>query len=95
MEYFILDSFDVTRLKKDVVKIIDFGELNESTVKATLFTYEELCNEIIEIPEFRFIAEETGIQPKSTSHVFVPQEINEFIQATNGMSMLDILRKVL
>lgn len=35
-------SFDVIRYKKEKVKIVDFGPLDESVVKGTLFTYEEL-----------------------------------------------------
>lgn len=89
----MLDCFDVIRLKKDLVKIIDFGPLNESVTKKTLFTYEELPN-ITETPEFRFIAEKMGIQPTANQHYCAPKEINEFFQATGGMTVIDAIKKV-
>ena len=76
------------------MKIIDFGPLNEEVTEGMLFTYEELNNNIMEIPEFRFIAEDMGIQPKTLRHFCIPQEVNEFFQATGGMSMMDAIRKV-
>ena len=91
---FIIDSFDVIRYKKDKVKIIDFGPIDESTTKGTLFTYQELHNEIENTPEFRFIAEDVGVQPKTVQHFCVPQEINEFYQSRGEMSMIDALREV-
>lgn len=91
---FFQDSFDVIRYKKDKVKIVDFGPLDESVTKGTLFTIQELQSGITETPEFRFIAEEMGIQPKTTRHFCVPQEINEFFQASAGMSVMDRLQKV-
>lgn len=92
--FIFLDSFDVIRYKKDKVKIVDFGPLNKSVVKGTLFTYEELHSETATAPEFRFIAEDMGIQPKPVTHFCVPQEINEFFQTSGGLSMMDVLRKV-
>ncbi|XP_015599767.1 cell division cycle protein 123 homolog [Cephus cinctus] len=84
---------DVIRYKKDKVKIIDFGPLDESVTKGTLFTYEELNSELRETPEFRFIAEDMGIQPNATRHFCVPQEINEFLQSAGNMSMMDIIQE--
>ncbi|XP_043465031.1 cell division cycle protein 123 homolog [Leptopilina heterotoma] len=84
-------SFDVIRYKKDKVKIIDFGPMNESVTNETLFTYQEL-NEIEITPEFRFIAEEVGVQPKKINHFCVPQEINDFFQSRGEMSLIDTLR---
>lgn len=57
MIYCDIDSFDVIRYKKEKVKIVDFGPLDESVVKGTLFTYEELQNLEENTPEFRFIGE--------------------------------------
>lgn len=82
------------RRKKDRVKIVDFGPIDESSTKNTLFTYEELQNYIDETPEFRFIAEEIGIQPKPPTHVCVPQEISEFLQSGDNVSLLDAIRRV-
>lgn len=92
----LIDSFDVTRYKKDKVKIIDFGPINDSTTKGTLFTYEELQNHINDTPEFRFIGEEIGIQPKSPTraHFCVPQEISEFFQSHDNVSLLDSIQRV-
>ena len=97
--YYILksnvsDSFDVVRYKKDKVKILDFGPLNESTVKNTLFTLDELNNISTDAPEFRFIAEDIGIQPKSTNQFCVPQEINEFFRDTGDLSIMEAIREV-
>ncbi|XP_011502242.1 PREDICTED: cell division cycle protein 123 homolog [Ceratosolen solmsi marchali] len=86
-------TFDVIRYKKDKVKIVDFGLLNKSVTEGTLFTLQELQTDIPEAPEFRFIAEDMGIQPKTTTHLCVPREVNEFFQATGGMSMIDAIQK--
>ncbi|XP_033342060.2 translation initiation factor eIF2 assembly protein isoform X1 [Megalopta genalis] len=86
-------SFDVIRYKKDKVKIIDFGSMDESSTKGTLFTYEELLNQIDDTPEFRFIGEEIGIQPKPPNHFCIPQEINEFFQPNNSTTLLDIIQR--
>ncbi|KAF3419824.1 hypothetical protein E2986_08899 [Frieseomelitta varia] len=86
-------SFDVIRYKKEKVKIVDFGPLDESVTKGTLFTYEELQNLEENIPEFRFIGEEIGIQPKATNHFCIPQEINEFFQSNENSTLLDIIQR--
>ncbi|KAK0096980.1 hypothetical protein PV326_003700 [Microctonus aethiopoides] len=86
-------SFDVIRYKKDKVKIIDFGPLDESVTKDTLFTYAELHDSIIEPPEFRFIGQDMGIQPNNSSHFCVPQEINELFRAAGENSMMDLIRR--
>ncbi|XP_054000330.1 cell division cycle protein 123 homolog [Hylaeus anthracinus] len=86
-------SFDVIRYKKDKVKIVDFGPLDESATKGTLFTYEELQNILNDAPEFRFIGEEIGIQPKPPNHFCIPQEINEFFQSNESSTFLDIIHR--
>ena len=86
-------SFDVIRYKKEKVKIVDFGPLDESATKGTLFTYEELQNQINDAPEFRFIGEEIGIQPKAPNHFCIPQEINEFFQSNENATLLDIIQR--
>ncbi|XP_076237249.1 translation initiation factor eIF2 assembly protein [Calliopsis andreniformis] len=86
-------SFDVIRYKKEKVKIVDFGPLDESATKGTLFTYEELKNQINDTPEFRFIGEEIGIQPKAPTHFCIPQEINEFFQSNESSTLLDIIQR--
>ncbi|XP_034944748.1 cell division cycle protein 123 homolog [Chelonus insularis] len=86
-------SFDVIRYKKDKVKIIDFGLLDESATKGTLFTYSELHNSITNPPEFRFIAEDMGIQPNTSNHFIVPREINEFFSSNDPDSMIDMIRR--
>lgn len=94
MIYCNIDSFDVIRHKKEKVKIVDFGPLDESVTKGTLFTYEELQNLEESIPEFRFIGEEIGIQPKAPNHFCIPQEINEFFQSNESSTLLDIIQRV-
>lgn len=86
-------SFDVVRRKKDNVKIIDFGLMNASSTKGTLFTYEELQNHISDTPEFRFIGEDIGIQPKPPTHFCIPQEISEFFQSSDNVSLLDLIQR--
>lgn len=68
--------------------------MDESVTKGTLFTYEELQNLEESIPEFRFIGEEIGIQPKAPNHFCIPQEINEFFQSNESSTLLDIIRRV-
>ncbi|XP_078049626.1 translation initiation factor eIF2 assembly protein [Augochlora pura] len=86
-------SFDVIRYKKDKVKIVDFGSMDESSTKGTLFTYEELLNHVSDTPEFRFIGEEIGIQPKPPNHFCIPEEIKEFFQPNNSSTLLDIIQR--
>lgn len=68
--------------------------MNESVTNETLFTYQELLSEIEITPEFRFIAEEVGVQPKKINHVCVPREINDFFHSSGEMSVIDTLRAV-
>ncbi|XP_003701549.2 translation initiation factor eIF2 assembly protein isoform X2 [Megachile rotundata] len=86
-------SFDVIRFKKEKVKIVDFGPLDESATKGTLFTYDELQNQIKHTPEFRFIGEEVGIQPKASNHFCIPQEINDFFNSNESSTLLDIIQR--
>lgn len=77
-------SFDVIRSENKNIRIVDFGPVNEFTTKGTLFTYEELENCISDKPEFRFIAQDIGIQPTQTKHFCAPREINEYFQTFNN-----------
>ncbi|XP_011647654.1 cell division cycle protein 123 homolog [Pogonomyrmex barbatus] len=86
-------SFDVVRHKKDKVKIIDFGPMDASSTKGTLFTYEELQNHTKDAPEFRFIGEEIGIQPKPPMQFCIPQEISEFFQSRDNVALLDLIQR--
>lgn len=86
-------SFDVVRHKKDKVKILDFGAMDAAATKGTLFTYEELQNHIEDTPEFRFIGEEIGIQPKPPVQFCIPQEISEFFQSRDNVTLLDIIQR--
>ncbi|XP_018339835.1 PREDICTED: cell division cycle protein 123 homolog [Trachymyrmex septentrionalis] len=86
-------SFDVIRHEKDVVKVIDFGTMDAASTKETLFTYDELQNHIENTPEFRFIGEEIGIQPKFPMQFCVPQEISEFFQSRDNVTFLDLIHR--
>lgn len=88
------DSFDVVRCRKDKVKIIDFGAMDAASTKGTLFTYEELQNHIENTPEFRFIGEEIGIQPKPPVQFCIPQEISEFLQSRDNITLLEAIQRV-
>lgn len=68
--------------------------MNASSTQGTLFTYEELQNYINDTPEFRFIGEEIGIQPKPPTHFCIPQEISEFFQSSDNVTLLDLIQRV-
>lgn len=87
-------SFDVIRNENKKVKIVDFGPMDESTAKGTLFTYEELQNHINDPPEFRFIGEDIGIQPTQRKHYCIPREINEYFQTSNETLINAIQKEV-
>lgn len=64
------------------------------SVKNTLFDYHELKGLHHKSVQFRFIGEEVGIQPKTTTNFCVPQEINEFYQISNNLSTIDMIQTV-
>jgi len=68
--------------------------MDAASTKGTLFTYEELQNHIEDTPEFRFIGEEIGIQPKPPMQFCIPQEISEFFQSRDNVTLLDIIQRV-
>lgn len=68
---------DVVRTASGCVKVIDFQLLTPSA-DTCLFTFEELSSmEYVEgvSPEFRFIAESTGIQPNMEYHFGMPHDL--------------------
>lgn len=68
--------------------------MDAASTKGTLFTYEELQNHIEDTPEFRFIGEEIGIQPKPSMQFCIPQEISEFFQSSDNVKLLDLIQRV-
>lgn len=90
----LTDSFDVVRHKKNNVKIVDFGAMDEQSTSRMLFTYEELQNHSGDTPEFRFIGEEMGVCPKPSMHYCVPEDIGEFLQSKDNVELLDTIRRV-
>lgn len=100
----LIDSIDVIRWKKDKVKIVDFGPLDERVTKNMLFTLEELHSSTKfendenvaanSSPEFRFIAENMGIQPTTNNHFCFPREINEYFQSPGSTAMIDMIQRV-
>ncbi|XP_032673362.1 cell division cycle protein 123 homolog [Odontomachus brunneus] len=87
-------SFDVVRRKEDHVKIVDFGPIDETFTRGTLFTFEELQEHKNGTPEFRFIGEKMGIQPKQSTHFCIPYEINEFFRSGDrNVSLLNIIQR--
>ncbi|KAI4498069.1 hypothetical protein M0802_006893 [Mischocyttarus mexicanus] len=86
-------SFDVIRSKNKNIRIVDFGPVNEFTTKGTLFNYEELQNYISDTPEFRFIAQDIGIQPTNIKHFCIPQEINEYFSTFNKFNLTSAIQK--
>lgn len=85
--------FDVIRETKDHVKILDFSPFNEKFTAALAFDWEYLNgDEIIatnddeeecDNPEFRYLAENVGIQPHSRNNYGFPQELIEMFKANN------------
>lgn len=90
----LVDSFDVVRHKENDVKIVDFSPFDKMSTKGTLFTFEELQEYTNDTPEFRFIGEKMGIQPKQPTHFCIPREINEFFQLDGNVSLLNIIQRV-
>ncbi|KAL7307396.1 hypothetical protein TKK_0000580 [Trichogramma kaykai] len=84
-------SFDVIRYKKDRVRIMDFGPLNESYTKNMLFTEEELRSLNENLPEFRFIAEHMGIQPKNSNHYCIPKDIDDFFSKNKNVTVMEAI----
>lgn len=68
--------------------------MDAASTKGTLFTYDELQNHIENTPEFRFIGEEIGIQPKPPMQFCIPQEISEFFQSRDNVTLLDFIQRV-
>ncbi|KAG8040457.1 hypothetical protein G9C98_002453 [Cotesia typhae] len=89
----LANTFDVIRYKKDKVKIVDFGSLDESSVKGTLFTHQELISSIVDPPEFRFIGEDMGIQPSTPNYFCMPQELNEYFTREGSNDMIEMIRR--
>ncbi|EFN77361.1 cell division cycle protein 123 homolog isoform X1 [Harpegnathos saltator] len=85
-------SIDVVR-REDRVKIVDFGPIDEASTEQTLFTYQELQEHTNGTPEFRFIGEKVGIQPKMSTHFCIPQEIGEFFRSGDNVSLLNIIQR--
>ncbi|XP_011150279.1 cell division cycle protein 123 isoform X2 [Harpegnathos saltator] len=88
----LIDSIDVVR-REDRVKIVDFGPIDEASTEQTLFTYQELQEHTNGTPEFRFIGEKVGIQPKMSTHFCIPQEIGEFFRSGDNVSLLNIIQR--
>ncbi|CAG5100820.1 Similar to CDC123: Cell division cycle protein 123 homolog (Macaca fascicularis) [Cotesia congregata] len=86
-------TFDVIRYKKDKVKIVDFGSLDESSIKGTLFTHQELISSIVDPPEFRFIGENMGIQPSTPNYFCMPQELNEYFTREGSNDIIEMIRR--
>lgn len=85
--------FDVVRFRKDKVKLVDFNPFGKTT-DPILFDWsdiEELDPSISEI-EFRFVEDDAGIQPSTTRHYSLPQDIVDIAGGTDHEKMVDFLK---
>jgi hypothetical protein len=88
--------FDVVRTSSGLVKVLDFGSFNDKDTDTYLFSWTELNDmEYIEgvSPEFRFIAENIGIQPNMSNHFGMPKDLTEFADEGTKRSLIDLLQK--
>ncbi|CAD7094022.1 unnamed protein product [Hermetia illucens] len=89
-EQFPLDSFvfDVVRVAKDVVLLVDFSPFNELTTDPLAFDWIELNDERMFLenddPEFRYLPNDCGIQPSKRNNYGIPIDI---IDMFNGNSV--------
>lgn len=94
---FILPNFvfDVVWQVGSRVKLVDITTYMNEKCETFLFSWSELKNLIFDehlSPEFRFIGEETGIQPSHlTRHFGMPRDLTEMSSSTS-QSLIELLQ---
>lgn len=87
----ILDCFDVVRESKDHVYLLDFSPFNEKYTNSLAFEWPQLNSDElirpddeIDDPEFRYLADDCGIQPNSRNNYGIPQDIIDMFKASTS-----------
>ena len=83
--------FDILRMKKDKVKLIDFNPFGPTT-DPQLFSWSELEESEFPKPEFRYIRSEMGIQPDGLGRYGIPQDFNDLASGTDPNKLIDLLQ---
>jgi D123 len=81
----------VIRSTKDHVTIMDFSPFNENYTSALAFDWKELTSENVirtedeeqDDPEFRYLANDVGIQPNSRNNYGIPQDVINMFKASS------------
>ena len=87
--------FDVVRLKKDHVRLVDINPFGETT-DSLLFEWRELkdfdCTESDnQNVEFRFVEDDAGIQPNGLRHYSVPRDFVDLATGSDPNKLVDFL----
>ncbi|GLG93678.1 CSON005131 protein [Gryllus bimaculatus] len=102
----LIDVFDIVRIDNSIL-VIDFQPFDRRYTESLLFEWDDLIKmrasfEEVDLeasdlgsqnPEFRFIAEDVGLQPKPLHHAGMPYEVTEMCNEMRGMSLMEYLRE--
>ncbi|KAG8201612.1 hypothetical protein JTE90_012683 [Oedothorax gibbosus] len=88
--------FDVYRRIKGRVCLIDFNPFG-SVTDSLLFSWDELNSDSIKVdenrlPEFRFVDDNHGVQPRSLSYHAVPRDIVDISTGEDSFKLVDLLK---
>lgn len=83
--------FDVYRPAKDHVVIMDFNVYGKGHSDSLAFDYDQLDADAVtatieeeDVPEFRYLPEDCGIQPNPRNNYGYPQDVLEMFQGASG-----------
>ncbi|KAJ9585468.1 hypothetical protein L9F63_002733, partial [Diploptera punctata] len=86
-------TFDILRISRNKIKIIDFGPFVAKRTNTLLFTWEELQDlpnsneDDVLTPEFRFLGENPGFQLNHYRHYGLPQDLEQLRQESDVQMM--------
>jgi len=84
--------FDVLRLRKDRVKLVDFNPFSPVT-DSHLFDWDELKQmQPVNQVDFRYIESEMGIQPDGLQRYGRPQDFNDLAEGNDPAKLVDFLK---
>jgi len=84
--------FDVLRLRKDRVKLVDFNPFSPVT-DSHLFEWDELTHlQPVNQVDFRFVESEMGIQPDGLQRYGRPQDFNDLAEGNDPAKLIDFLK---
>jgi len=96
--------FDVLRLRKDKVKLIDFNPYGETTDSQLFDWQEDLLrlrdsddvtmgsDDVTTNVDFRFVESELGIQPGGLERYSLPQDFNDLAEGNDPDKLVDFLK---